>query len=166
MRTRMQERAPRTLTSVLLLALLAALLLAGSALAAGHDVRAAGAKPGKPTAKAPKGTITTATPSFTWSKAKGASKYELRVFEAANCCSRRPASRRRSYEAVKALPTDVALTWKVRASNARGPGAWSKSLAFKIVPPSPAKAITAFSFQGLAPPVAGVINETLAQPSP
>ena len=41
----------RTLATTLVLTLLAVLLLAGTALAA--------AKPGKPTAKAPKGTITT-----------------------------------------------------------------------------------------------------------
>jgi len=49
----------------------------------------------------------------------------------------------------------------VRARNARGSGAWSRTLTFKIVTGSSAKAITAFSFQGLAPPVTGVINEAL-----
>jgi hypothetical protein len=46
---------------------------------------------------------------------------------------------------------------------ARGAGAWSSSLSFTVLPapvPSSAKAITAFSFQGLTPPVVGVIDET------
>ena len=156
-RERAQGRAPqaltRALTTALVLALFAALLLAGAASAA--------AKPGTPTAKTPKGTVTTATPSFTWSKAKGATKYELRVYEGSTLRLKKTGLKKTSWQAVQALPTNVPLTWKVRAANARGSGAWSKSLAFTVVPPSPAKAITAFSFQGLNPAVSGVINETL-----
>jgi hypothetical protein len=149
--TTMQGRALRTLPTTLLLALLAALLLAGTALAA--------ATPGKPTAKAPKGTIITTKPTFTWSKAKGAVKYELRVYKGQQLQFKKTGLTKLSWKAVKALPKNVSLTWKVRASNTRGAGAWSRSLTFRIVPPSSAKAITAFSFQGLAPPVIGVINE-------
>ena len=57
------------------------------------------------------------------------------------------------------LPTNVPLTWKVRGRNADGKGGWSRSLSFSVTPRSSAKAITAFSFQGLAPPVTGVIDE-------
>ena len=123
-------RAPRALTTALVLTLLAALLLAGTALAA--------AKPGRPTAKAPTGTVTIATPSFKWSKAKGASKYELRVYQGKKVALKKTGLKKTTWTAVKALPENVSLTWKVRGSNARGAGAWSKSLTFKIVPPSPA----------------------------
>ena len=58
-----------------------------------------------------------------------------------------------------ALLKNVDLTWKVRAGNARGFGAWSSTRKFKVVPPSSAKAITAFSFQQLSPAVTGVITE-------
>ena len=146
-----QRRAPRALTMTLVLALLAALLLAGTALAV--------AKPGTPAAKAPKGTIATIKPTFTWSKAKGASRYEVRVYKGKKLQLKKTGLRKRSWTSSKALPTNVTLTWKVRASNAAGPGAWSKSLKFRVVPPSPEKAITAFSF--LAPAATGVINESL-----
>jgi hypothetical protein len=106
------------------LALLAVLLLAGSALAA--------AKPGAPTAKTPKGTITTTKPSFAWGKATGAAKYELRVSQGKTQKLTKTGLTKLSWKAVKALPKNVSLTWKVRASNARGVGAWSKSLTFKI----------------------------------
>ena len=89
-RRRAQGRSLRALTMTLVLALLAALLLAGTALAA---------TPGKPTAKAPKGAIITT---------------------------------RLSWKSSEALPKYVSLTWKVRARNAGGNGAWSKSLRFKI----------------------------------
>jgi hypothetical protein len=117
-------RALRTLTMTLVLALLAALLLAGSALGV--------AKPGKPTAKAPKNTITTTKPTFTWSKASGAAKYELRVYQGSTQKLTKTGLTKLSYKAVKALPKNVTLTWKVRASNAAGAGAWSKSLTFTV----------------------------------
>jgi hypothetical protein len=109
----------------LVLTLLATLLLAGTALAA--------AKPGKPTAKTPVGTATTTTPTFKWSKAARATKYELRVYQGSTQKLKKAGLTKLSYKAVKALPANVTLTWKVRASNARGAGAWSKSLTFKVV---------------------------------
>ena len=144
-----QGRVLRALTMTLVLALLAALLLAGAALAAG--------KPGKPTAKAPKGTVAQVKPTFKWSKAKGAAKYELRVYKGKKLQLKKTGLTKRSWKAVKALPTNVTLTWKVRASNAAGPGAWSKRLKFKVVPPSSEKAITAFGFT--SPAATGVITE-------
>ena len=69
-------RSRLALATTLILALLAALLLAGSALAAGHEAPGKSARPGKPTALTPRGTIATATPTFTWSKARGATRYE------------------------------------------------------------------------------------------
>jgi len=152
-------RPRRALTTTLALALLAAALLAGPALAAGHEGPGKGAKPGKPVAKAPSGTIASTTPTFTWSKAKGAARYELRVYESGSLLLKKSGLMGRSWKSSKALPANVALSWKVRARGAGGLGAWSRSLKFKVVPPSPAKAITAFSF--VIPPATGVINETL-----
>ena len=57
----------------------------GVAPTAGSWARQAGKsiklKPGKPTAMAPKGTVATAAPTFRWSTAKNAAKYELRVYQ-------------------------------------------------------------------------------------
>jgi len=158
---RPQRHSPWALTTTLALALFVALLLGGTALAAGHQGLGTSARPGKPTAKTPMGTIATGTPTFSWSKANGATRYELRVYKGKLLLLKKAGVTKLSWKAVKALPKNVTLAWKVRASNARGHGAWSKSLTFKVVPPSPEKAITAFSFQGLAPPVPGVINESL-----
>ena len=150
-RKSVQGRLLRALTTTLVLALLAALLLAGTALAA--------ATPGRPTAKAPKGTITQAKPTFKWSKAPRAAKYELRVYKGSKLQLRKTGLTKLSWKSSRALPKKVSLTWKVRARNARGNGAWSRSLKFKVVTGSPAKAITAFSFQGLSPPVTGTVTE-------
>jgi hypothetical protein len=156
------RRAPRALATTLALALLIAVLLAGAAAAAGHEGMGKGAaKPGTPRAKAPKGTTATTTPAFTWTKARGAASYELRVYQGRKQLLEKTGlgKNRRSWKSSMALPTNVDLTWKVRARNAAGAGAWSRSLKFKVVPPSPEKAITAFSFS--SPAAAGVINETL-----
>ncbi len=160
-RTRAPGRAQGALTIVLLFALLGALLLAGTAPAAGHEGLGKGAKPGKPTVKAPRGTITSTTPTFTWGKARGATRYELRVYENGSLLLKKTGLRMRSWRSRTALPTDVNLSWKVRGRGAGGlVGPWSRSLKFKVVPLSPEKAITAFSFEGLAPPVDGAINAT------
>src|SRR5450759_2094450 len=91
-----QGRLLGALTMALVLALLAALLLAGTALAA--------AKPGKPTAKAPKGTITTAKPTFKWSKAPRAAKYELHVYKGSKLPVRKTGIAKPSWKSSKALP--------------------------------------------------------------
>jgi len=114
----------------LVLALLAALLLAGTALAV--------ATPGKPTAKAPKGTITQAKPTFKWSKAARAAKYEVRVYKGSKLLLKKTGIAKPSWKSSKALPENVSLTWKVRARNAAGNGAWSKSLKLKVVVAPPA----------------------------
>jgi hypothetical protein len=128
-RSTTHRRLLRALTSTLALALLAALLLAGSAMGAG--------KPGKPTAKSPKGTVTTAKPTFKWTKAKGAAKYEVRVYKGKQLQLKKTGLRKTSWTSTKALPAGVALTWKVRGGNARGAGAWSRSLAFKVASSGP-----------------------------
>ena len=108
-----------------LMALLVALLLAGAALAA--------AKPGKPTAKAPKGAIITTKPVFTWSKARRGARYEVRVYKGSKLLVKKAGVAKLSWKSSKVLPRDVALTWKVRARNAGGNGAWSKRPTFKVV---------------------------------
>ncbi|MEI6451737.1 MAG: hypothetical protein WCP98_17580, partial [Actinomycetes bacterium] len=133
---------PLALTATLMLALFAALLLAGSALAAGHEGISKGARPGKPTAAAPSGAIAVATPTFTWSAAKGATRYELRVYEGSTLLLTRTGLKQRAWTSTLALPANVDLTWKVRGSKAGRAGPWSASLAFTIVPPNPAKALT------------------------
>lgn len=131
-RKRARGRSPWALTMTLVLALLAALLLAGTALAADQKGMRTIAKPGKPTAKAPKGSITQAKPTFTWSKAARATRYEVRVYKGSKLLLKKTGIAKRSWKSSKALPTNVGLTWKVRARNARGNGTWSKSLKFKI----------------------------------
>ena len=163
MSTTSERTRGRALSTTLVLALLAALLLAGVALAAGPEGRGGKrAKPGTPTAKAPSGMIGAATPTFTWSKAKGAARYELRVFAGSTLLLKQGAIKTISWKSGAALPSGVALTWKVRASNAASAGAWSRSLAFTVAAsPGAAKAISAFSFDGLTPHVDGVISEAL-----
>ena len=159
---RAQGGALSALSATLLLALLAALLLAGSALAAGPEGRGGrSARPGTPTAKAPTGTIASAMPSFTWSKAKGAARYELRVSSGSALLLKKSGLTKTSWQSSEALPGGVALSWKVRASSAAGAaGAWSRSLAFTVAAaPGAEKALSAFSFDGLSPHVEGVINE-------
>ena len=141
--------------AVTMLALMLVACLLGAAATAGA---AAAAKPGKPIAKAPKGSITVATPTFSWGKVKTATKYEVRVYQGSKQLIKKTGVTKTSWKTTKALPKGVNLTWKVRASNASGAGAWSASLAFKVALSS-AKAITAFSFQGLAPPVVGAVDE-------
>jgi len=126
---RLTTRTLRLLTAMLLMTVLAVLLLAGSALAA--------TMPGKPSAKTPTGTVTTTTPTFTWGKAARATAYELRVYEGSVQVLKKTGLKKLSYQAVKALPASVALTWKVRASAGRIAGAWSSSLAFTIAAAGP-----------------------------
>jgi len=142
--------------AALLLALLVFCGLFGVAAPAG-----ASATSGKPNAKAPTGTITTTMPTFAWSKASAAAKYELRVHEGSTLLLKKTGITKLSWKGSTALPKNVSLTWKVRASSAGRTGAWSESLTFTVVPPSSEKAITAFSFQELTPPVIGIINQTL-----
>jgi hypothetical protein len=123
-KTRARRRWLEALTSTVLLALLGALLLAGTASAA--------AKPGKPTAKAPQGAISTAKPTFTWGKAARATKYEVRVYRGSAQVLKQAGLKKLSWTSSTALPANVDLTWKVRAGNARGTGAWSSSRAFKV----------------------------------
>jgi hypothetical protein len=156
---RARTRALRLLITTLVLALLAAVLLAGAALAAGHEGRGKTARPGTPTAKAPTGSITTATPTFIWSKAKGAKKYEVRVYQGSAQALKKTGITALSWKSSAPLPTGATLTWKVRASGTGGTGAWSRGLSFTVAPSESAKAITAFGFS--SPAASGVIDATL-----
>ena len=118
----------RALLAAVLVALAVSCSLLGSVASAG-----AAAAPGKPTAQAPSGTIASATPTFAWSKAKGAAKYEVRVYKGSTQLLKKTGITKLSWTSSAALPKNVSLTWKVRGSNARGAGAWSKSLAFTYV---------------------------------
>ena len=118
-----------------LVAALAALLVLccafGALTAAGASAKPA--KPGKPTAQAPIGNVATSTPTFTWSKAKSATKYELRVSQGTTQLLKQTGLTKLTWTSTTELPKNVALTWKVRGSNARGAGAWSQSLTFTYV---------------------------------
>jgi len=119
-----QVGRPASITmGAVLVVVLAILILAGASLAAA---------PGKPTAKAPTGAVTAATPTFKWSKAAHATKYEVRVYNGAKQVLKQKGITKLSWKSSKSLPGNVDLTWKVRAGNASGSGAWSKSLAFKV----------------------------------
>ena len=113
----------RTSTTTLALALLAALLLAGAALAA---------PPGVPTLTAPQGDISPLRPTFRWSKVSGAATYELRVYKGSRVLLKMAGVTRLSWKSRKALPMNVVLTWKVRATGAQGSGPWSDGLGFHI----------------------------------
>jgi len=103
--------------------LLVVAILAGTAQAA---------KPGAPTAKAPTGAVATATPTFKWSKVAGATRYEVRVYNGSKKVLKKSGLAKASWKSGTSLPGNVDLTWKVRAGNTSGNGAWSKSLVFKV----------------------------------
>ena len=112
-----------------LILLTLALALPGTASAV---VFAGSAKPSTPFAKAPKGTIITTTPTFSWSAVKSAQTYELRVLDRGGWVLKKTAIRGLSYTSQAPLPANSNLTWQVRAMTARGAGSWSEKLAFRI----------------------------------
>jgi hypothetical protein len=79
-----------------------------------------------------------AKPTFKWSKAARATSYEVRVYEGSTLLVKKTGIAGLSWKSSTALPKNVDLTWKVRARNAGGNGAWSRSLKFKIVTGPPA----------------------------
>jgi hypothetical protein len=115
---------------VFLLALLSASLGVGAAvLASPADALA---KPGRPVAKSPTGMVENAKPLFTWKRAARAARYELRVYQAGKLVLAKAGLTRLSWRTRAPLQKNVAYTWKVRARNSRGAGAWSVSRRFKI----------------------------------
>jgi hypothetical protein len=127
-----RERKPRLLLGMLLVALLLASLGAGAAASAARANGRALAKPGRPIAKSPSGTIQSAGPLFTWSKAPRATRYEVRVYRAGALQLTKTGVARLSWRCGAALDKNVAYTWKVRARNAAGNGAWSASRRFSV----------------------------------
>jgi hypothetical protein len=117
---------------MLFLALLLASLAAGAAATADQASGRALAKPGRPTAKSPSGTIDSGKPLFVWSKAPRAATYEVRVYQAGSLWLKKTGVAKLSWRCAPALPRNAALTWKVRARNAGGAGSWSASRRFKI----------------------------------
>jgi len=88
--------------------------------------------PGRPTAKAPKGLISSRTPTFKWTAAAGAATYEVRVYKGSTLLKKKTGITKTSWRCTKRLPRMVWLTWKVRASNAAGAGPWSAKPRFKV----------------------------------
>jgi hypothetical protein len=124
---RRASRLRRTPVGAVLLALVVLCGLVGALAPAG-----ASAALGKPTAKAPTGTIASATPTFTWSKVNGATKYEVRVYSGSTQVLKKTGVTKASWKSTTSLPKNVDLTWKVRAGKASATGAWSASLSFKV----------------------------------
>jgi hypothetical protein len=108
---------------VTLVTLFVAVLVAGTALAA---------TPAKPTAKAPTGTVSTAKPTFKWSKAAGATSYEVRVYKGSTLQVKKSGIKTLSWKSSATLPRNVDLVWAVRARNASGQSATSNALSFKV----------------------------------
>ena len=120
-------RLGRAPAAAVLFSLFAVFVLIGAVVPAG-----ASAALGAPTAKAPTGTVPTGTPTFAWSKVSTATRYELRVYDGSTQVLKKTGLTKTSWQSTTTLPKSVALTWKVRAANAGGTGAWSASLAFTI----------------------------------
>jgi hypothetical protein len=120
------------------LALPAAVPLAGPS-AAGRESLGKTARPGRPVAKAPKGTITDTQPTFTWSKVKGVTGYEVRIYVNGQLALTTTVTLPSGSSVHSChFPGTSELTkynddsWKVRASNAAGNGPWSKTLHFTV----------------------------------
>jgi len=91
-----------------------------------------GIKPGKPTAKSPKGLISSRTPTFKWTAAAGAATYEVRIYKGSTLLKKKTGITKLSWKCTRRLPHGVWLTWKVRAHNAAGAGPWSAKPRFKV----------------------------------
>jgi hypothetical protein len=111
------------------LTVLAGLVFAGGA--------AALAKPGKPAAKLPSGTITATSVTFTWGKAARATKYEVRVYAGAVVKLKKIGIRGTTWKSTTALATGASFTWKVRGVGTAGSGPWSAAKSFTITPAPP-----------------------------
>jgi hypothetical protein len=116
---------------LLLVVLTTALLTSVAASAAQAGTRQL-ARPSRPVAKSPAGTITAAKPLFSWRAAARAARYEVRVSRAGSMVLGKAGVTKLSWRSSAALEKNVALTWKVRARNASGAGPWSASRTFKV----------------------------------
>jgi hypothetical protein len=91
-----------------------------------------GLTPGRPTAKSPKGLISSRTPTFRWTAAAGAASYEVRIYRGSQLIKKKTGVTKTSWKCTKRLPHGVWLAWKVRARNAAGWGPWSNRPRFKV----------------------------------
>lgn len=146
------RRRVRRVVGPALIALAVILVLLTSASVA----LAGSARPGRPAGVEPQGPVTSATPVFRWTVAKGAAKYELRVSQGGTRVLAKTGLTTLSYTSAVPLPENVDLTWQVRARNAHGAGPWSESLTFRVTLDS-LKAITSFGFA--QPFATGIIDE-------
>ena len=126
------SRLQRVPLAAALLALFGLSCLVGAAASAVTAAPTAGAGLGRPTVTAPHGPIAAVKPTFKWSKVSGAATYELRAYRGGRLLLKEIGITMLSWKSTQALPMNVSLTWKVRAGNAGGGGAWSESLGFKI----------------------------------
>jgi hypothetical protein len=99
------------------------LLLAGTVLAA---------VPAAPKAKAPTGTVSSATPTFKWTKAARATSYQVRVYNGTTLVLKKSGITTLSWKSSKSLARNVDLQWAVRAQNASGQSPTSNVLGFKV----------------------------------
>jgi hypothetical protein len=90
----------------------------------------------------PSGTIASATPAFRWDKLRGATRYECSI-SGGGVHLTKTGLTTPTCRFDQALPTNVALKWRVRGGNADGKGVWSRNVAFIVVPDIPPLTITA-----------------------
>ncbi len=88
--------------------------------------------PGRPTAKAPTGTILAVRPTFKWTQPARAASYEVRVYRGTTLLVRKTGITKLSWQSTKVLPRGVSYFWKVRAHNSAGNGVWSNRITFKV----------------------------------
>ena len=89
-------------------------------------------KPGRPTSRSPKGVISSRTPTFRWTPAAGAAAYEVRIYKGSRLLKKQVVVAKTSWKCTKRLPRQAWLTWKVRAHNVAGYGAYSAKLRFRV----------------------------------
>jgi len=90
---------------------------------------------GKPMARAPKGTVSSARPLLRWSAARRATSYELRISIDGVAVYSRSRLKRRSWRPPERLPYGATVKWKVRAERAGRVGPWSRSASFEVREP-------------------------------
>jgi len=90
------------------------------------------ARPARPTARTPKGRISSRRPIFRWRTVAEAATYEVRIYKGSRLLKRQAGIAKTAWKCTKRLPRKTWLTWKVRARNVAGYGAYSAKLRFKV----------------------------------
>jgi hypothetical protein len=130
---RRASRLGRVASRVTLPALLALCCLFGAAAAgAAPTAESAAAGLDRPTGLAPEGTSFLIRPTFRWKAVHAATGYDLRVSRGSTLLLGKNGIAACTWKSDKMLPKNVELTWKVRAGNAGGVGAWSRSVSLMI----------------------------------